>query len=835
MLKKFKKNWIFILLVFLYVAVILGAKDYELTMDVVTYPDTELKFDFADESLEQTWLSEVKEINGINIAVRADHTFTTEIELNVLDGNTRTVLRSTSQNIQFQDGDPEMISFKFPTIRRCQGNQYIIQMRWKPESAADKIYIAAGTNYSGCSIKGEEQSLGAAFQISFLKNSRIYWLLISFFPFIAFSLFFMIVFHKKWEECIGLSTGLFLFILFVFGLFNNLEKGIYFNYILALLLFVVSIAFYNKKNMSVSDLGSYGVILYGLTILFILINCKDARFAKWDEFSHWGLAVKDMFYSNSFAKHVDSSVMIQYYPPVTTLMEYFFCYTNKLFSESTTYVGFQVLNLNLLITGLEICKNRKLRTYLFTYFSLLLFPLIIYKDVYNCIYADPMLAFGAAYVLICYFIHKLDGFNLSRIAAGLFVLTLTKDIGVVYAGLLTLIMLGDIFIKQCYNKKIKVKKIIIGILGIGLVCGLFISWQYYLSIPTERVTHNVQSENGEINYADEQENMDETGAVTGAIGTSGITLEGIKELVSGDAPEYRYETIKNYIAEVFSANNYSFGPIGIAYMDFMMILLTVCILLGLNYRNEKGIGIISFGIFSFIANIGYCVFLLVTYIFAFAKSEATGLHSINRYLGSYLCGVGIAFIIILIGQTVDWRQQKRQIIMGIMALLLFVSTPFEAFIIKNKDTIVMDEYVYGYEDLADILRTEAKKGDRVYFICNNSSGLAELQFKTVAIPLITDYPQANMYASEQLYEKQMKLYGESSTTPYFVSVKEWEKKLYDYDYVVLFHPNEVFREAYAPLFENPDSIDDGTVYKVRKSGNSIELKLIGKTGVLLYL
>ena len=65
----------------------------------------------------------------------------------------------------------------------------------------------------------------------------------------------------------------------------------------------------------------------------------------------------------------------------------------------------------------------------------------------------------------------------------------------------------------------------------------------------------------------------------------------------------------------------------------------------------------------------------------------------------------------------------------------------------------------------------------------------------------------------------------------FLPVEKWEKKLKKYQYVVLFHTNEMFKRTYAGLFEKPETIEEGSVYQVKSEGDHISLKYIGKTGI----
>lgn len=823
-----KKNWIF--LVFVICAIICFIKkDNYLPMDVVPYPDTYVQFIGNQVELEQTWLSEVKEIAEVKISCTVPNSFHNEMIMRVLDGETRKVMLENSQVVEMEAGEERQIVFSFPKTKCIQGKQYIFQLSFSDANAQDEIWIEAGSNYMGCTIDDVDQEKGVAFQITYVKNSRIFWIFISLFPLITFSILFMVIWNRKWEEVVGLSMATLIFIMFVAGLFGRLEWGINVAFILAVVSLLIAIFIFNRKDKCLSEYFSIGLVVFGIMFLLILLNNADARFARWDEFSHWGLAAKDMFYSNSYAKHFDSTVMIKYYPPVTTLIEYFLCYTNKLFSPSIVYVGFQTLGLCLLSVGFGICKKRKLTIGITIWGILLFVPITFFYDVYNSIYVDPMLAFAVAYVLICYYTDAMTMFNFIRIIGGLFLLTMTKDTGVVLAGVLTLVMVGDTLYRQWKEHRLDIKKIGIPLLGTVFVCSIFFTWQIYLSIPIEK----------EIAVESTEQDVDgieaESLSVTGAVGASGINVEGIVDIFTGDAPAYRYQVIKNYLTKIFSEGTYSFGIFSLSYMDLTIILLAVSLILSRYWKSKE---ILSFGILTSIASLGYCGFLLVAYLFSFAQGEALLVLSFSRYMGSCVCGIYIALLLLIIAITKDREESKEEIVITVILTMVFVALPIQNFYIKNRDIQLTDEQVYGFEDLADILQTGGKKADKVYFVCNNSDGHAELQFKSAVVPMLTDFTICNIYESKDSYMKQEVIYEENGQemngNPYFITAEEWKNKLEDYEFVVLFHPNEVFAESYGKLFEQPETIDDGTVYKVSNGEGNIQLVFIGKTGIMSF-
>lgn len=75
------------------------------------------------------------------------------------------------------------------------------------------------------------------------------------------------------------------------------------------------------------------------------------------------------------------------------------------------------------------------------------------------------------------------------------------------------------------------------------------------------------------------------------------------------------------------------------------------------------------------------------------------------------------------------------------------------------------------------------------------------------------------------------MYQEASVVP----EKALREMLKDYDYVFILHPYDIFSRDYKEVFEEPQTVDDGTIYRVKKSaeGESV-LGYIGKIGVKLW-
>lgn len=831
-----KKNYVFIIII-LGILLCFLKKDSYLSTPIVSHPDSQISFNPEQKVLEQTWQPQVKKIAGIKIPYSVMGDFGATVELKIYSDDYEELLISAVSEQQFTEDEAGVLEFQFAPVKVIPGERYRIQIEYLECSSSGGLLIPSGSNYGGCAIAGVEYNEAVAFDVIFVKNSRLFWLLAVFFPLLSFSMLFMVAFGRKWEETVGVSLIIEVFCLYVFGLFNQLPAGVTVLYILSTIALLSAMYLFGKKRMSAKDLVSPGLFVYGVLFVVILINCRGSWLARWDEYSHWGLAVKDMFYYDSFAKHFNTTVMLPRYLPFATLAEYLFVRANGLFSQDILYIAYQTVLLSTLII---ICKaaRKKLRYVIPALAIMILIPVIFFGDVYNSIYVDPMLAVFAAYVLICYFSEEMSLFNLLRIAGGLFALATTKDMGMVIAGLLTMLMLADRVVLQIRQRKLEVGKLCLPCALAVWVLISFFSWQVYMSIPaTAPVVESPTQE-------EEMENVQETEQVAfaGAVSASGITVSGIRELLTGQAEEYKYQSLKNYLVTMFDGDTFQLGNMGLSYVNLQIILLVLISLLGyLKFWKEKREKIYSFAIFTCLGGLIYCAVLEIMYLFAFGRTEALLLSSHNRYLGSWMAGVVMAMLCFIILQASENDQNEKQngwLVAMLLTADIVICFPMRSLIVKNMDTEVTENVVYGYDEIAEVFRSISKRGEKVYFVCNNSDGYSYYIFRNAVCPMLVSEGGWDIYESKEAYREQSQktedIGEEMAGIGQILPFGEWENSLRDYQYVFIFHPNDVFAENYGVLFDEPETIDDGTFYRVNKSGDSVVLSYIGKTGVKEY-
>ena len=853
-MKLLKANFPFILL-FIVGAFILLTKNQELSETVAPYSDTTVTFS-AGHSLSQTWSPHTKKITGVSLPYTAEEDFSSGFSLAIIpvgpESPQDAVVTCSIESRDFQKNESGTLTFNFDTIFLQPGKQYQFLFTYTNSDFSGTLTIPSNSEYSGCFVDGSSTASGLSIDISFVKNNHFYLLFIIFVPLMSFSLFFMLLFRKKWEEVIALSVVLMTAILYIAGLAEHLETGINIIYVLTILALVFSICLFNLKKQVWRNLLSPGLFIFAVLMVIILFYNINMRRALWDEFSHWGLAVKDMFYFNSFAKHTDTTVMLPWYPPFITLFQYYVQYQNGLFSENLLYIAFQIVMCSFLLPCLKNIHLKNIRLLPHGLLILLCIPIIFFPEVFNSIRVDSLLAVILAYTIFCYYSHPLSIFNFLRIAAGLFALVLTKEMGAPIAGLATIIFILD----NIYQKKRFSLHSLFPFLGLTLfVITVFCSWRIYLFIPVTQPSTEVSSSSEiseEVCVQEKHLQTDEVSAedlpneVTAIpTSTSGFTLQNFIELLSGNAPGWRYKTITNYIYTLFSDPTYSLGVINVSILDVCFLLLIIAFLLSrcTEYRDDKNI--LSIALFGTLCGLPYLAFLLICYLFAFSPIEAEILHSFHRYAASWFAGVILAFIMYMFSWLCKQQQENLPItrfrlspvnVCTILSLLLLIVTPLENLTNKNLGTETEYEYFYGVEDCSRMLRSFADQSDKVYLVCNDTDGFSYYLFKDAISPLTAQSGNWDIFSSKEEYNAYLEKYSPTSNNASFLSINEWNKMLFnEYDYVFILHPNEFFSSMYGGLFEDPKTIDNGTFYRVVKQANgTVLLSYIGSIGINWY-
>ena len=215
------------------------------------------------------------------------------------------------------------------------------------------------------------------------------------------------------------------------------------------------------------------------------------------------------------------------------------------------------------------------------------------------------------------------------------------------------------------------------------------------------------------------------------------------------------------------------------------------------------------------------------------------LHSFTRYMMSWICGLLIAFLALLLFRIAETAEEvhrkKGKDILVLISAFLLIALPLETYFTRNMYEKNSEELVYGYNDMSELLRSFGDRDEKIYYVCNKSDGYSSWIFRNAAAPMKVSLGNFDIYAGSDAFREMDAFYQENgeeiSGTTVYKSSEEWENELGEYQYVFLMHPNEVFAKYYGDLFEEPETITNGTFYQVREDGGGIRLHYIGRVGI----
>ena len=158
-------------------------------------------------------------------------------------------------------------------------------------------------------------------QISFFIKPLIYFLL--------FNATLVLITKKQFGKCIPLSFILSALIMFAFqAVFNTFTIGYYVLILFALASIPIIIFYLIKNKEKFKEFkGNYfdkGLIAFIVIYLFFFILDLRKYFSAWDEFSHWGVMIKEMLRTDHLYSTIESTLMVHKdYPPIFQILELF--------------------------------------------------------------------------------------------------------------------------------------------------------------------------------------------------------------------------------------------------------------------------------------------------------------------------------------------------------------------------------------------------------------------------------------------------------------------------------------------------------------------------------
>ena len=625
-------------------------------------------------------------------------------------------------------------------------------------------------------------------------------LLLLFFVIISGSLFLFVITQRKFEEALPVSIGGIPALMFFLGLLFGLKTAFICVLVICAGLLVASfVLLFVKKGFSsfLSCFFTPGFVLFVLFFLGLIYIHYGRPANGFDEFSHWIDSVREMVILDDFGTAPGAQTLFASYPPGMSLFQYFVqkvCLLvppNGGFREWLCYPAYQLLAFSFVFPLLKKVTWKTLIPIGVLLGLGYLLVLAFYDYGLTMCYIDPFLGIvaGSGFALV-YTWEKGDKLRLATLLVALFLMVTVKDSGLFFAIMVAVAMMikviswrkegGASLLRkhpEAFRSPLVSSALLVGGLSVIAIALPKILWKIHY---TGRGVSKAFSQPIDL----------------------GIVLNVLLHRDTG----WHRQAMDTYAKAFFTAPQ-SVGSLGIT-VTYPVIFLVLCLLLVGVYalrkaeRGQKGILITAV-----IATALYSFGLSVVYLFKFGESGSMNLLSMDRYLRvPYL-----AMLILGILLFIEWYQeyQGKRFIAFLAACVLMVGIipAGTAFGIVSRSSVAeARQFRAPYDALAE--QVHAETGDqpaKVYIISQTDDGWDYYVLRYALKPCVA--------AGWRVFTE-----GEIPEGGHLKTPEEWTEELKDYDYVIVYRTDDVFREMYGKCFAGgAEAIQEQRIYKMDKS------------------
>lgn len=563
---------------------------------------------------------------------------------------------------------------------------------------------------------------------------------------------------------------------FVVGYYVVLATGV-------VSLVVLAVYFFRQEKKARREIlcQPFWMIMLVSICLIYLLN-KDRMFIAWDEFSHWGLAAKNMVVSDKYSDYSLSTIFFDNYPPGISIFIYFVEKFYGVYREAYAYRAINLIYVSICLGFVGTCSWEKKKEAVCRFVIILLIPLIFFSKGHGNyligLQVDPIISYISAYLIYLSFEEQRDRYFYYMLIVGGGVLCLTKEIGIVFALFAVAgVLFSDLLKKQ---KGTKGKSIKLDIVSLICVLLTYFSWEMFKHIK----------------------------GITSPVASNSVDYSSISDFLLGRSSEYQRE-----ISEIFfkSLGQRSIGS-NILQMSAATWLIAAGILFVFLYnvaKNDKAKLRITF-ITQLFNSIVFIVGMLIFYCFKVSAVEAQELSGFERFISTPIVAMLIVEIQLLLNFIFAKKIEKIELVL-ILCLCLLI--PFDSFVsigVTQSNSVGFRKR-YNVESIVKQLNPEK---DKVAIVSQGSGGLNKwilhYEFTPINTTLQTYY---NLSAITD---------GDDSTSD--LSPDEWIDTLINdnCNYVYLDIIDQKFCEAYGQCFDS--DIIQGACYYLNKNSRKLILK-----------
>lgn len=770
--------------------------------------DSTVILDSANPQLYQSFQTENRNISGVRVDINENESScsSSDILCSVVTEMNGGEVLCTALADSVSEG---VLYFSFDKTKLEPGRRYYLKLELTDNDTENSLSLCRYLDYAGLHLGHEEIGGCLCADLVYEYSGNIAGMLKVLIVIIAVSWLVMLIGNRDFGASAGISFGIIMIYLLLFGVIGFLNAGIcslYFICCLILLLIPVYAKFKDRSLFSLITPSFCG--FWGLVALYFLFdrNLLDGMI---DDLNHWQLTVRDMWYSDSFAYHAGNALRAPRYTPGFAIVEYLVLRLFGTYREGLTLWAAQTTGFAFLCVLVDDIKWKKCYRVIPILAVMASIPLFVFRQFYGILYVDAYLGIIGAYLLICYFTDKLDSFNVFRIMVGSCFLVMTKEMGLVIAFTVYAIIFIDLLLQKKRDGKKKDELHLKQIFLSGCICvASWLIWEIYAFIGEKRLA---------------------------AMPTVESTGAGISEAISYGtnalANNKKYFSAKESLMDMITWLIKGDAGCGPSFMEIMLVSLGIFILLGIISKvfSEEAKSI-KISLYLVLGCFIYSIVLLGMYIFIFNEDSSTP--AIERYMGSYLLlivatVVGLVITILNRSEKISEHQSLALLIVSFCLVCVVPQNhPFRS--TRENFGLFYTEWE-SHRTVAEAVRTFADKGEKIYFVGYDTSTANHLNnyltFHNAIIPCLS-----------QGMEGWRPVVDDNSGYNEFTlqcSVDEFSLILKNgYDYLYLRDEDGYFTTHYGAIFADKADIVNGGFYRISDNGSgSISLVKIARKDI----
>lgn len=592
---------------------------------------------------------------------------------------------------------------------------------------------------------------------------------------------------RRIEEQFAFSIAGITLLLYVFGVFGALQAGLWAVLILAALacILLALMLVKRRKEGAWKQIATPGALVFLLFMVMVMLIHRNRMFAAWDEFSHWGLEIKNMYLLGQIPNaSPDATINFASYPPAAALFSHFWIWLSRGFNEGDAYRAANIFMLAALMPLMRSVDWKAWKKGIVLTVLMLYIPIIYNYDAYRTVYVDALLGCLMAYGLMVYYRNPWNWTTACQLTLSLAVLSLIKASGQGLAIMTVLIVTVDVLLVRKTEgvpyRKLKLLAPLFGVLAAVQ------SWKMYLS--------GMETEAGSV-------------------------MSGLRTLITQGLQPYQVKTLKSFFDAI---SNMVISEMNIGYLVELSLFLwlaffVVIAVWAVEYTKEPGLKKTASIRFWELGGglVVYILMILVTYLTVFDEREAMGMESFGRYASTVLIAMSAVFLSQLL---VVFPERVKRWSIASMALVVALCLVNPVQLIRM--TYDAGDTVIYRQEMAlsqETIRQMDPATDKVYIINQAVGGdyyVCRYEFTPVHVQkgnhwLMTSPPE----------DKWAQIYAT------ICAPEEWEKNLRDegFTWVYLHKVDDDFRQSYRSLFRDPQDIKDGMLLKVVPDGEGVVL------------